>query len=365
VICIAVGVAVLGGIHGTKAAIETDKTPALLHQGDRIVLPDGSPYRDRIRVANVENKSVSHRLILPATVEADPARTINILPPVTGKVVDLMVQLGDTVVKGQPLMVIDSGDLALAYADNDKAADSYRLTKSALDRARALVEARGGAIKDFQQAESDNTQALAELNRSQARLKAIGATAEVKGRRSLTLRAPISGSITALAAAPGAFANDSTVSLMTIANLESVWVTANAPENNVSFIKPGMDVDVAFPAYPDQHFSGKVSSISAVLEPDTRRTKVRISFPNKDGKFKPNMFANATFMAPQSSEAFVPTSSLLMNNDHITVFVEVASQTFERRTIEPGQESGGYAVVKQGLTPGERVIVKGGVLLND
>ena len=360
-----VSFAVLIASRGSKSATETNKVPALVHEGSRIVIPDGSPYLSRIVVGEVEEKSASPILILPAAVEADPARTINILPPVTGKVVELMVQLGDQVVEGQPLAVIDSGDLAQAYADHDKAAETQRLTKQVLERARALTTARGGAVKDLEQAESDYAQAMAESNRAHARLKEIGATSEVKGRRVLTLRAPVSGSITQLSTAPGSFANDPNATLMTIANLDKVWVTANAPENNVSFVKQGMDVDVTFPAYPDQHFQGTVTSVSAVLEPDTRRTKVRIMFPNTDGRLKPNMFANATFMAPPTSEILVPTSALIMNNDHTTVFVEVAPHTFERRTVEPGQETSGSARIRRGLAAGERVIQKGGVLLND
>jgi len=359
------GAAVFGGLHGARSAAEPQKPPALIHEAGRIILPVGSPYFDRIVVGDVEEKTASPLLILPAAVEADPARTINVLPPVTGKVVELMVQLGDQVTEGQPLAVIDSGDLAQAYADHDKALETQRLTKQVLDRARALTSARGGAIKDLEQAESDYAQALAESNRAHARLKEIGATSEVKGRRVLTLRAPVSGSITQLSTAPGSFANDPNGTLMTIANLDKVWVTANAPENNASFVKQGMDVDVTFPAYPDQHFQGTVTSVSAVLEPDTRRSKVRIMFPNGDGRFKPNMFASATFVAPPATEILVPTSALMMNNDRITVFVEVAPYTFERRAIEPGQETGGYARIRRGLKAGERIIQKGGVLLND
>ena len=67
-----------------------------------------------------------HTLVSPAVVEADPARTVNILPPVAGRVVKLEVRLGDRVVKGQPLAVIESGDLAQAYADDDKARDALQ-----------------------------------------------------------------------------------------------------------------------------------------------------------------------------------------------------------------------------------------------
>jgi cobalt-zinc-cadmium efflux system membrane fusion protein len=281
-------------------------------------------------------------------------------------VVKLSVQLGDHVVKGQPLAVIDSGDLALAYADDDKARDALQRTESTLNRVRGLRQAGAGSIKDLEQAESDYAQAKAEFIRAEARLKEIGVSSQPKnGLRLLTLTAPVTGSVITLTTAPGAFANDMTASLMTIANLDSVWVTANVPEIDIAYIAKGQAVDVSFAAYPDQVFHGTVAFVSEVVEPDTRRTKVRITFANPDGKLKPNMFANASFKVPQKSAVFVPNSALLMNNDRTTVFVEIAPWTFVRRPVVPGYGEGEGARIDQELNPGDRIIVKGGVLLND
>ena len=293
-----------------------DAVPAFSRQGEKIVIPEGSALRSRLKVEQVSVKNSPHVLQLPAAVEADPARTVNILPPVAGKVVKLNVQLGDQVKKDQPLAVIDSGDLAMAYADDDKARAALKRAKCSLERARGVHEAGGGPLKDLEQAENDYAQAEAEFNRTEARLKEIGVSCETKGKsRLLTLISPMAGSVTALTTASGAFANDPTASLMTISNLDSVWVTAMVPENDIASISKGQSVDVSFPAYPDQVFQGTVSFVSAVEEPDTRRTKVRIGFANPDGKLKPNMFANAKFNVPQNSAVFVPNSALLMNND--------------------------------------------------
>ncbi len=127
---------------------------------------------------------------------------------------------------------------------------------------------------------------------------------------------------------------------MTIANLDTVWVTANVPEKDISFVFTGQTVNVAFPSYPDKVFNGKVLFVSDVIEPDTRRNKVRIAFDNPDKILKPNMFADATFVAPSVSRLTVPTSALLMTNDHTNVFVEVADWAFERREIEIGYQEG-------------------------
>ena len=122
---------------------------------------------------------------------------------------------------------------------------------------------------------------------------------------------------------------------MTIANLDSVWVTANVPEIDIANIAKGQSVNVSFAAYPGQVFHGTVAFVSDVVEPDTRRNKVRIAFSNPGGKFKPNMFAKVSFNIPQKSAVFVPNSALLMDNDSTVVFVETAPWTFIKATGPP------------------------------
>ena len=173
----------------------------------------------------------------------------------------LRVRLGDHVVKDQPLAVIESGDLAQAYADDDKARDALQHAERTLERVRGVHEAGAGPLKDLEQAESDYAQAKAEFNRAEARLKEIGVPSQPKGgSRLLTLIAPTTGSVTALTTAPGAFVNDLTASLMTISNLDSVWVTAKVPEIDIAHIVKGQSVDVSFPAYPDRFFTAPLHS---------------------------------------------------------------------------------------------------------
>jgi len=362
----AVRSAVNGSARRSPVAALQEEAPMLIREGARISVPDRSPLRGKLTVGPVAQREIQRKLVLPAVVEADPARTVKVLPPVTGRVTDLMVQLGERVVQGQDLVVIDSGDLAQAYADIEKARSVLTLTKKALDRQLGLEKAGGAAIKDREQAQSDYDQAVAELERAQSRLRAIGVPADQKEQsRLLTLKAPAAGSVIDLQVARGAFLNDATAAIMTIANLGTVWVTANVPEKDTALVTRGQDVDVVFSAYPSEVFAGKVLFISDVLDPDTRRTKIRIAFDNPDMKLKPNMFADATFLAPRQTMQVVPTRALVLKEETDRVFVEVAPWTFEARPVEVGFQQSDQAVVEHGLKAGERIVVKGGVLLND
>jgi len=370
-----VSVLVIAGLafveSGSKVsahAADTEASVKFTRQGERITIPAHSPLRQRLAVQTVTALDAAHALVLPAQVEADPARTINILPPVAGKVLELKVGLGDRVRKGQLLLVMTSGDFAQASADLQKSRDAMQLAKRVLERQRGVQQAGAGAAKDLEQTESAYVQAQAEFARAETRLKSLsasGATAADSGGQRLNLIAPSAGSITALAIGAGQSANDPNAVLMTIANLENVWITASMPENMLSSIKKGQAANISLPAYPGEQFHGNVSFVSDVLQADTRRALVRISVSNAAGKFKPNMFANASFAVAQASAPVVPPSALLMNNENTTVFVETAPWTFVRRTIETGNEEDGSVRIVKGLQVGERVVIKGGVLLND
>ena len=86
---------------------------------------------------------------------------------------------------------------------------------------------------------------------------------------------------------------------------------------------------------------------------------------NRDGRFKPGMFATVTFAAPARAAPAVPTTALLLKDDATTVLAEVAPWKFERRIVETGAEQRGRTTITHGVAPGQRVIAKGGVLLDD
>ena len=343
------------------------KAPPVLRSGDRIVVPEGSPVRDALAVAPVALKDIRRDLVLPAVVEADPGRTVKVLPPVAGRVVSQKVQLGERVAQGQELLVLDSGDLAQAFADDEKARTLLTLTKQALDRQLGLEKSGGAAIKDREQAQSDYAQAQSEFARAETRLRSIGVSPDRadKSSRLLPVNAPMAGSVIDLQVAPGAFLNDATAAILTIANLETIWVTADVPESDTALVSKGQAVAVTFTAYPGETFNGRVLFVSDVVDPDTRRTKVRIAFDNEDIRLRPGMFATVSFEAPTRNMPVVPTSALVLKDDLNRVFVETAPWTFEARTVEIGFQQGDQAVLTSGVKAGDRVVVRGGVLLGD
>jgi membrane fusion protein, heavy metal efflux system len=364
---VAVAMAVTVGMaacsHGANEGVEAP--PAFTVDHGLIKVPDNSPLRKELVIQPVDMRQAPHAMTFPANVEADPAHTANVLPALTGKVVELKIGLGDHVNRGQLLAVVDSGDMAQADADVVKARDALDLARKTLDRARGVKAAGGNAVKDLEAAQSGFNQAQAEYDRARTRLQALSGSPDAQTSRPMQVTAPMSGYVTALSVAPGTYVNDPTAAMMTVSNLETVWITANVPEIDSGLIAKGQKVDATLSAYPDKVFHGSVSFVSPVLQSDTRRDLVRVTMPNPDGELKPNMFATASIDIPQPTQVFVPESALVMNNDSITVFVEVSPWTFERRTVDLSYDETDGTRVLKGLKAGDRVIVRGGVLLND
>jgi cobalt-zinc-cadmium efflux system membrane fusion protein len=213
-------------------------------------------------------------------------------------------------------------------------------------------------------AQSNYNQAQDELTRAQTRLASLNGSPDDHARE-LVLTAPQNGIVTTLAVAPGAQVSDPTATLMTVTNVDRVFVTANVAEGDIGKASIGTDVDIVLTAHPGQTLHGKISEINAIVEPDTRRQKIRIAFANGDGQLMPNMYATVRLAIRLTGAVSVPQSALLMNNDSLSVFVELRPWIFQRRPIAIGDETDTTVQVLRGLKAGDRVVVRGGVLLND
>jgi cobalt-zinc-cadmium efflux system membrane fusion protein len=330
-------------------------------RGADLVVPEGSPLRSRLTVDRVALQRVRHELDVPASAEADPAKITRISPPLQGRVVKLMVRLGESVREGAPLYSLDSSDLAAAQSDYLKAKSSEAQAARALARQKDLSDHGIGAQKELEQAETDRDQAQSELARAGTRLQLLGMDPGEVGRP-LTVRAPITGRVIDLATAPGQYQNDPAAVLMVIADLSTIWVTAQVPEKDIQRVSVGDGARVQFSAYPGERFEGRVQLVGDVLAPETRTVKVRIQLANERHRFKPGMFARVTLQGQESPELVVPASSLLVRGDRSFLFVEKAPWTFERRPVEVGEPVASGVSVIAGLSAGERIVTANTIL---
>jgi len=316
-----------------------------------------------VQYVTVERRLIPESLELAGKIEPDPTNVVRMYPPASGRVISMAVKPGDHVQRGQALAVLQSTDIGSARADYGKAKIEAERSARARDRAKSLYEHGAAAEKDYLEAQAAAESAQAELERAQQRLALLNVPAQASSD-TIPLRAPISGAVLDVSAAPGEFSKslDSANPLLTIANLASVWALADVYEKDVAKLRVGKPVVVEVAAYPGRRWSGKISSISDALDPTTRTLKVRVVLPNSAGALKPEMFCSVHVDTGSRQAMLVPANAVIHEGDRTTVFVEKNNKP-EQQNVTVGATAGEQVEVLSGLQPGDRVAAQGAELL--
>ena len=343
----------------------TAPAPLLIHTGTQVILPAHSPLRGSLGVQALRSQAIAPQLEVPAVIDVLPERLVRIVPPLAGRVVALPKTLGDTIRAGDVLCVLDSAELASAFSDAGKAHATLQQARLELARQKALEADNISAARDLQAAQQAFDSAQNDARATSDRLAQLGVATQAASHRRYALRAPIAGRVVDLSAALGGFWNDTAASVMTVADISQVWLTASVPEREVGQVFEGQHVTASLDAYPGQRFSGQVQHLDDLLDPTTRTLKVRVALNNPDGLLKPGMFASAQFQLRPQQALMVPDSALLQIGLYTRVFIETAPFVYRSRIVVTGRAMDGYTEILSGLKAGERVVIKDGVLLND
>ena len=293
------------------------------------------------------------------TVTPDVNRTIHVTSLGGGRVIDLKVRLGDTVKKGQTLLVISSPDLAAAMSDYQKAVADEALSSKALDRAQLLYDKGAIAAKDLETAKDVEDKAKVDVSTSEQRVRVLGADPAHPGSL-IDLRAPVAGTIVEqnVAGFEGVKSLDNTPNLFTIADLSQVWVVCDVFENDLGDVHLGDSANIQLNAFGNRVFRGTVADVSRVLDPGTRSAKVRIVLANKDGALRPGMFAVAKFESrKKTARTVVPATAIMRLHDKDWVFRKEGDKNFRRVVVQAdGLAPDGMQEIREGVKPGEEVV---------
>ena len=332
-------------------------------EGSLILIPEQSGLRARLTFDSARTEATQSELSAPAAVEADPQRFANIFPPLSGRLLKLHVQLGDTVTNGQLLATLNSPDFISAQSDYVKAKNAVQLTRRALQRQQELWEHKIAAQKDVEQASSDCEAAKSDFTSATGRLVALGFNPETEPLgQPLRLVSPVAGQVVDMASAHGQFRNDVTAPLMTVADLSTVWLTASVPEKDLRYLAKGQKITASLAAYPGESFKGEVLFIGGLIDSDLRVAKVRIAFTNADGRLKPGMFATVNFLGFPEQRITVPAKAIVQVGQSAFVFEQTKPWTLQPREVTVAERQGERVVIAKGLEAGASVLAQEGVL---
>lgn len=366
-----VGVVAAAGVIGMRQKAHSAPaqavavTPSGQKSADTIRFAANAPQLAFLKVKTVDSFPEPLVESLNARVAYDDNRTARVYSPINGRVTRIVAETGITVRAGDPLLILDSPDFALAVSDSAKSEADLLRKKEAYERAKQLYEAKGLARKDLEQAEADIRQADAEMQRAKSRLKNLhGDASGTEGQ--FILRAPVAGTVSERQVNAGSEVRpDAQTPLFVITDPQHLWVLVDLPERQLSKIRVGQPVAIEVDAYPEEVFFGKVAVISETLDPVTRRVQVRCEVNNAAAKLKPEMFARVMPVADEKNGLpRVPNAAIFTIGLYSYLFVETEPGVFQRRRVQPGLQGAELTYIKQGLKAGERVVISGALLLN-
>jgi cobalt-zinc-cadmium efflux system membrane fusion protein len=149
-------------------------------------------------------------------------------------------------------------------------------------------------------------------------------------------------------------------------NAGSVWAIADISEEQMTDIKPYTKAELEYDAYPCKQFVGRIASIGEVIDPTTRKVKVRINLTNPDGELHPGMFGKAYFFEGPWKVVAIPTTAVVREGDGtMTVWVTTDHLHFEKTKVKIGMQANDVYQIIEGLQPGEQIVARGGIFLSN
>jgi cobalt-zinc-cadmium efflux system membrane fusion protein len=322
-----------------------------------------------VQIVTIAPGKITRTLRLTGAVAYNAFKTTPVITQVGGPVSRILVVPGDHVRQGQPMLEVSSPDYSQLLDTYLKAHDSFRLADKNYDRAKDLYEHHAIAERDLQQAESDRNQAQADINAAEQGMKILGIKnpeelEKAPSSAQIPVIAPMNGEVVERLVAPGQVMQAGQTQAFTISDMSTVWVLANVYQADLANVKNGDDVTVTTDAYPDT-FHGKISYVSAALDPNTRTLQARVVVDNPGEKLKRDMYCTVTVTAGVIASAIsVPDSSVLRDDENQPfVYLAEGSNQFGRRSVEIGDSQNGRTQILKGLSPGDKVVGDGSLFL--
>lgn len=352
----------------SAANVAADSTTA--DQRPLTLSPD---QREHLRVIPVTVESYRPTISTTGTVAFDGNISTQVLAPISGPVLRLLVEVGAQVNRGDPLAAISSPDFAAAVSAYRKAQAAALQTKRIADLNAELFKADGIAKRDLEQSEEDAEAAESDRDAALQQLRALGVdsitiAALQDPKKSVPvqayIRAPIAGTVVEKLITPGQLLQAGATPCFTVADLSRMWVLANVFESDLAFVSPGDKAQITGAALPHP-LSGVAIYVAALVDPSTRATSVRIEVPNTGRVLRKDMYVEAAIQSSRTIKGMlIPVSAVLRDDNNLPfVFVEGAKGTFSRRVVTLGNRLGDRYEVKDGLKEGEQVTAEGGLFL--
>jgi cobalt-zinc-cadmium efflux system membrane fusion protein len=351
-----------------------DRPNSSTQENDSLDLSDSQLASVKVEPVEDHNFPVDKEAI--GSIDFNEDMAVQVFTPYQGRIIGLYASIGDDAKKGQTLFTIDSPDLLQAESTLIAAAGVLELTTRNLTRLQELHKTLAVSQRDVDQATSDHQTAEGNLRAARDSVRLFGKTdaeidhiiAERRADPAVVVPSPITGQITARNAAPGLFVQPGNAPApYTVADIHTMWMLANVPEADSPAFRLGQQVQVRLSAFPGRVFDGRITTIGASVDPNTRRVLVRSEVSDPQHELRSGMFANfvITIAPPVRSPGIAVDGVAREGDGTMTVWVTADRRRFTKRTVKIGGLHDGYRQILEGVKIGELIATEGALFLSN
>ncbi len=357
------------GCKGGKATPPPEKAATPSNPSIVTVEPE---LAKQLVIGEAETNNLATALQVAARVEVDASRVARVGSPVAGRITKLLVLEGRTVRRGEALATLHSTDLSDTQFSFIKAVSQQKLADQAAKRADQLVKADVFGRAELERREAELLQASAEAAAFRTQLRGLGMTdssiQELETTRQLNAEylivCSISGTVLERNVTLGQIVQPAEKAFL-VADLSSVWMVADVPEQEAGKVHTGMRVKLVIPSLPEQQIEGHLDYVAPIVDPGTRTVQVRMNLPNRHGLYKPSMLASMMFLDRTERKTVVPATAVVRQDDKDYIFVQIGPNGFQLRPVTLGADSGENRVIESGLNGNEKIVLDGAFHLNN
>ena len=354
----------VSGCGGDKPAV---KEEVVAKEPENVNLVTLEPEKmHHIKIGKPTLINIADKLQAPSQVEVDEHRLVRVGANVTGRIIDVYAMLGDNVEAGAELARISSPELTQAQLAYLRAFSLETLAEKAAERARHLLAADVISVAEMQRRESELQVSRAELGAAADQLRLLGMDSRALNKLgkdgtimpSVAIKSSKPGIVIERNVAMGQVVQPSDL-LFQVADLSSVWVVGDVPEQIARHVQVGQHVEIHVPALGNISFDGLIIFVADTVNPLTRTVMVRTVVENPRRKLKPAMLASMHILDNPVESLVVPETGVVRENNRDYVFLVQGDNRFLRVPVELGAEVGDMRPVLKGLSLDQTVVVDG------
>lgn len=326
----------------------------------------------QFKVSKLELQQITPWLDISGRIEANDRLVTRIGAAVTGRVTEVLAEVGDRVQPGQALARVASSELTTAQMGYLKAHSAASQAERAVDRARQLILADVIGSAELQRRESELAVARAELRAAGDQLRLMGlpsgAIERLRDQGTLhpvaAVSATLAGVVIERKVSHGQVAQPGDP-LFTVADLSTVWVVGALPEQTARSVQAGQTVNIEVPALDNRSLSGKIVFVGDTVSPETRSVTIRTQVDNFKRDLKPQMLATMRVRGSTQQVLALPAQAVVRENDRDHVFVRTAELRYRLTPVELGPAQDELRPVLKGLPQGSEVVTEGAFHMNN